>query len=65
MVSDALRNLDAFGFQRRDLVRIVGEQPHFLDAECTKDCRGVGVVPLIVGEAEPKVGIDGVQPAIL
>ena len=61
----ALGDLDAFRLERRDLVRIVCEQPDFIDAEGAQHRGGVGVVALVVGEAQAQVRVDRVEPAVL
>ena len=50
---DPLQHLDPLALQRCHFGRIVGEQAHLADAELAQDRRGMSIVALVVGEAEP------------
>ena len=52
-------------FQSRNLVGIVGQQSDSVDAERPQHRRRMPIIALVIGEAEPPVGIDGVEPAVL
>jgi hypothetical protein len=65
VVGHSLHDRDSFRFQTFHLGRIVGQQPHLLRSKRPKHgCRG-GIVALVIGEAQPAIGIDRVEPAIL
>ena len=51
--------------ERGDLARIVGQQPDPALAERLQHPRGDGKVALVVGEAEPEIGVDRVEALIL
>ena len=51
--------------QLGDLVGVVGQQAHLLDAEVGEDAGGGGVVARVGGQAEREVGVDGVEAALL
>ena len=65
MVCNPLNYFDALAFQSRDLVRVVGQQPHLFDPKLAQDRCRVGVVALVVGKPQTEVGVDRVEPAIL
>ena len=62
---DALGHVDAEVLQALRLVRVVGHQPHRLDAEVAQHLGRGAVVAGVGGQAEVEVGVDGVAAAVL
>src|SRR5208283_6103070 len=59
------RNVYSITAQTFYLVRIVGQQLHFADAEVAQYLRADPVVAQVLVEAEMQVGFDGVHPVVL
>ena len=65
VMRDAFGDRDTFGLEPRDLGRIVGQQSDAVDPQRAEHRRGHAIVALVVGEAEPAVGVDRIEPAVL
>src|SRR4249919_2292010 len=64
-MSDPLDDLDSLMLKTSDLGGIVGQHPDPVEPKRPKHSRGHAIVALVVGKAEPAVGVDRVEPAIL
>ncbi len=61
----ALRHLNAKGFHRLHLARVVGHQTQGLDLERLEHVGTDGVIAHVGGKAQRHVGLDGISPLIL
>src|SRR5438477_5404665 len=64
-VGDAARDADAVLLELRNLVGIVGHQPHRADLEAGEHVRRDRVIALVVAEAEREIGVHGVEALVL
>ena len=62
---DTLDDGDACGFERGDLLGIVGDEADAVDAELAKDGGGEFELAVVGAEAEAFVGFDGVETLVL
>ena len=62
---DPFLNGDAAIGKGRNLVRVVGHQPHPVETELVQDLGGGQINPLIGIEAELFVGVHGVETPVL
>ena len=60
-----LRDGQATRLKLRDLVRIVGDQPHLADAKLSQNAAGRQEIALVHLEAERMVRVDGIETRIL
>ena len=60
-----LVDLQPVALQPCALERVVGHQPHVLDAHFADDARPDAVVAFVDAEAQPDVGVDRVEPFVL
>src|SRR5690606_42139744 len=65
MVWNALGDVSAGGFERGDLGRVVGQQPHRGDPEQSEHTPGDGEVARFLGQAEASVRLKRVEALIL
>src|SRR5436190_22330692 len=64
-MSDPLDDINSLMLEAGDLGGIVSQHPDPVEPKRPKHSRGHAIIALVVGKAEPTVGVDRVEPAIL